>query len=533
MSDIPENIQPLEQPAAPSMPVALANEVIEVLPLEAIIPGTRLRQDYGDIPGMMASLRQYGQLQPIGVDHSNRIIFGGRRYFSLVALKECGELDKQGKPFTHIRIVRRECLNEMDLREMELEENLQRKEMTWQEKTMGILEIHQLKCKHSALQGTQWTNAMTSMIVGVNRQRVDQVLPVARMMQSDVNSPLWTCPDFNAATRMMLDLRAEAGKRLLARSLTAGGSAAKGITLSANTQITPSSAGGLLSGLGTSAHLAPGALQIPSLDHASAGHQSMQVEKVRINLADIVHLGDCREHMRQCGEGVVDHIITDPPYGIDMSMLQQDGTGMDVSQTVNEHGVEENEKLLAEFIFLAYKCLRPKGFLVMFCDEMRFKWLYDLGIAAGFAVQRWSAVWCKAQAMNQAAGYNFTKATENAIIMRKQGAVLAAHQPLNWKMITKTAEDKLFDHPFAKPFELWKWMVEAVSQPGQEIWDTFAGSHSGPCAMIKLGRKVQSWERAEQHLYEGLTKMTQVYKEYFKGVKGVEVEAFYEPNQNK
>jgi DNA modification methylase len=214
-----------------------------------------------------------------------------------------------------------------------------------------------------------------------------------------------------------------------------------------------------------------------------------------------------------------------------MRMLQQENSGMDVSQTANEHDVQENIQLLREFVPLAFRCLKDKGFLVMFCDEMNFRWLHDLGVAAGFAVQRWSAVWCKAQAMNQAAGYNFTKATENAIIMRKKGSVLATHQALNWKMITKTAEDKDFDHPFAKPFELWKWMAEAVSQPGQEIWDPFAGSHSGPCAFLKLGRRFQSWERGEQHLYEGLTKVTKVYTDYFAQVKNLRVEAFYQPNQ--
>lgn len=528
MSELaPNPTEPSPAPAPRAKLVLPTHEQVELLYLDEIDPGTRLRQDYGDIPGMMASLKKNGQLQPIGINQDGRLVFGGRRYFAFRALQELGETDANGQPFDRIKVVRHQTLTEADLREMELEENIQRKDMTWQEITMATLEIHQLKSKLAAIRGETWNNWMTGLVVGVNRQRVDQILPIARYMQANSECALWTCNSFAEAARLLLDIRAEEGKKALAKQLTSGSIGS--VVLTAPTTKT---LGGETIGTGSGILSMP----TPSTGQMMPGAvhtigEPTPLQEVVINLAENIMLGSCLDHMAAMPAESRDHIITDPPYGIDMSMLQQDNTGMDVTQTVNEHQVDENVRLLRAFIPAAFRVLKPKGFLVMFCDPELWKSLNDLGEAAGFAVQRWPVVWCKPQAMNQAAGYNFTKATEFACVFRKKGAVLAQHQALNWRQIAKTADDKMFDHPFAKPFELWKWMCEAVSQPGDEIYDPFAGSHSGPCAFLKCGRKILSSERAEQHLWEGVTNVTKVYQDYFAKTSGVKIVTKYEPTK--
>ena len=58
---------------------------MEKLDVNSIKIGKRFRQDLGDLAAMGRSLQEVGQLQPIGVDDKNNLVFGQRR---LVAVKE-------------------------------------------------------------------------------------------------------------------------------------------------------------------------------------------------------------------------------------------------------------------------------------------------------------------------------------------------------------------------------------------------------------------------------------------------------------
>jgi len=50
-----------------------------MLPIEAIVVGDRVREDYGEIDRLASSLRKWGQLLPIIVDQEYRLCDGGRR----------------------------------------------------------------------------------------------------------------------------------------------------------------------------------------------------------------------------------------------------------------------------------------------------------------------------------------------------------------------------------------------------------------------------------------------------------------------
>jgi site-specific DNA-methyltransferase (adenine-specific) len=172
---------------------------------------------------------------------------------------------------------------------------------------------------------------------------------------------------------------------------------------------------------------------------------------------------------------------------------------------------------LEAFIPLAFRVLRDKGFCILFCDAMHFSWLHTHATSAGFTVCRWPLVWGKPTAGNQAAGYNFTKATEFAIVLRKGNATLVEHQPLNYRVLPNDKGD--FDHPFAKPQALWHWLITAVSVPGQVILDPFAGSGSCPSACITAGRQWRAIELVPTHFTELLTHTAKRLAAAFPGKK--------------
>lgn len=551
-------LPPFVHPCAPG---------IHRIPITAVNPGTRLRQEYGDLPGMIASIQENGQLQPIGLNQNGELIWGGRRYFAHVAAVEMYASEENPdaetlaalEKFSYINVVYMHLTGEAQLRKLELEENLRRKDMTWQETIIGFLQYHQISEREANLAGKNWTMADTGAFVGLGRARIAQLLPLARIMMKNTDSPLWRADSIEGAIRMALDLQATAAKQLLAKTLQSTGIAltpvvSTGTTLSSQpragtiTVAGAGSAGGvavanaLMGGLAASLNsIMPGGAvqqaqpviavvgqpaQEPSVDGITADLSIPDLQVLDINLAERLLIGDCRTH-RALVKGKIHHIITDAPFAIDMDNLQQSNTGMDVSATVNEHDVEENLKLLKDLVPFAFDVLPDKGFFITFCDIMHFRWLHDLGVQAGFAVQRWPLHWCKPQAQNSAAGFNFTKAVEHMIVMRKEGTTLAKHGGLNWMPCSNNKGE--FTHPFTKPFDVLKWLIEAVSQEGQTIYDPFCGTGSGPVAALQTGRNFMASERAEQHVYEALTHLTKAITKYWAPAKNVKVNVHFTP----
>src|SRR6266852_2855351 len=94
----------------------------------------RLRKDFGDIEDLASSISRLGLLQPIVLDDHNNLIAGGRR------LAACMHLGMES-----IAAVRKRDLSEADKKEIELEENIKRKDLTWQEEVTGLLQLYEIK----------------------------------------------------------------------------------------------------------------------------------------------------------------------------------------------------------------------------------------------------------------------------------------------------------------------------------------------------------------------------------------------------
>jgi len=104
------------------------------LPIEQVVIGERFRKDMGDLEGLTNSVKEKGILQPITVDTEYMLIAGGRR---IEAAKLAG--------LTHIPAIIRKTVDELDLREVELYENIHRKDMQWWERAhleKKIFDLH-------------------------------------------------------------------------------------------------------------------------------------------------------------------------------------------------------------------------------------------------------------------------------------------------------------------------------------------------------------------------------------------------------
>ena len=110
------------------------------IPLDRLRVGERFREDYGDMEDFLESIRDKGVLQPItvrplpGDGEEYELLAGGRR---TVAARAVG--------LTVIPALIRDFQGgELDLREIELFENVFRKEMEWTERAKLVSRIQSL-----------------------------------------------------------------------------------------------------------------------------------------------------------------------------------------------------------------------------------------------------------------------------------------------------------------------------------------------------------------------------------------------------
>lgn len=94
----------------------------------------RVRKDLGNLDDLKDSLRLYGLMNPITINRKYELIAGERR---LQAAKQLG--------WTNIQANIIDNISEVDLLEMELEENNQRKEFTDDELMEGYKRLNRLR----------------------------------------------------------------------------------------------------------------------------------------------------------------------------------------------------------------------------------------------------------------------------------------------------------------------------------------------------------------------------------------------------
>ena len=144
------------------MKVAIDSIVIE--------PG-RFRGATGDMKGLADSLSRFGQLVPIIITWRMQeaiLVAGFRRY---TAAKLLG--------WTTLEAVVRDDISELLKKEIELEENLQREDMTWQEQVKAIAALDELKKKLDP----KWSQIQTGAVIGMERSHVNEAVRLNRLME--------------------------------------------------------------------------------------------------------------------------------------------------------------------------------------------------------------------------------------------------------------------------------------------------------------------------------------------------------------
>ena len=129
-----------------------------------IITEDRQRKDFGDIEELARSIAQAGLIQPIAIDEGNNLIAGERR---LQACKALGH--------TSIEARRWKDLSTSEKHLIELEENVKRKSLTWQEHVEAVKRYHSMRIADNS----EHTELDTALELGLSPTKLNKDLLIA------------------------------------------------------------------------------------------------------------------------------------------------------------------------------------------------------------------------------------------------------------------------------------------------------------------------------------------------------------------
>lgn len=510
----------------------------------------RVRIDYGNIQSLAEDIFVNGLIHPLCISQDRQLVAGGRRSAALDYIRnnwqtltnegftphpDITDFIQTGQLVFGVTYTTKQIQDIGHLSELELIENVQRHNFSWQEEVIAIARIHNIRVRQKALEKSSWTQTQTGRLLGCSKANVSYCLSLSRHLE-DKDSPIWKCSGVVEALQYLAKLAHDKASVMLAQQVKAKASTIPTIA-------TPSSPNVELDQFiqkfdptvfQPGAHIASptdefsppsestSAVPSPEETRSIIESNKDQIAEAMSVATKIVQNMDCLEFFKLIGKESVDHIVADPPYGIEMSNLDQSGQGQaNIDRVADTHDVGENEKAFPKWLQGCYDILKPKGFCIWFCDQAQWQTLYDHAIRIGFKVQRWPFVWVKTTScMNQQAAYNFTKATEIAMIMRKGDARLVSAQSTNYWVGGNTPEDRSagVNHPFIKPKELWQHLLKAVALPGATVCDPFSGVGSSTRAMLLAGYMPVVCEIDPAHYAQQVNNVAKIYCE-LNGIK--------------
>lgn len=400
---------------------------------ESIHIGERYRKDYGDLSELALSVREKGILQPVTLDQDLNLLAGGRR----MRVAELLALDV-------VPALIRETHGEADALEVELVENIHRKDLTWQERAALEARIYELKGSQRAT-----ADVVGSAVGSVNRHvqlaNAMKVLPeIAKFKTED---EAW-----KAVKKMEESILI---KELVSRQEEKHKDAPRH-------KATP-------------------------WDFAKNQYQ----------------IGNAIEGLGRLQPGVWHFAEVDPPYGVKLDTLKRrDGEGaqgLKSYENYSEIDIDVYPDFLASVSTELYRVLADNCFCVWWFGPTHFELVKNTLRAAGFAVQDVPGIWYKGnQGQTNQPNTNLANCYEMFFIARKGQPTLHKQGRSNVFHFDPIPGSRK-THPTERPIELMMEILDTFLWPSQQVISPFLGSGVTLRAAYRMGTYGMGWDLSEEH----------------------------------
>lgn len=401
---------------------------------EVIVPEYRQRRQFtpDSLLELQESIESIGLLQPIVVREGKTLVAGERR---LRAVKEIYALEGRYKhagvdvPPKHIPVVDIGTLSPIAAMEAELEENLRREDLTWQEKAAALARLHEMRSAAACAIGESHTVADTAQEVegrrdGYYQEKTRQALIVADHLD---NPAVAKAKDAKEAYKILVRLEEQRQNAVLSATVAA--------------------------------------------THSASAHTLL--------------LGDCVQWMEDMEGGQFDVICTDPPYGMGADTFGDAAGRLTTITHEYSDDVDSFRALLAATARGITRVAKPAAHLYLCCDIDQFFWLREQFSKLGWSVFRTPLINVKAGGGRvPLPEHGPRRCYETILYAHRGGKRVRAIYP----DVISSAADENLGHGAQKPVALYVDLLRRSALPGDRVFDPFAGTGTifGAAQELKL-----------------------------------------------
>lgn len=416
------------------------------LNLSEIEVGERFREEFGDMEGLVQSIKEKGIVQPISVaalpEGGYRLLAGGRRFAAATLLE-----------LPTIPAVLREYVDELDSREVELLENTYRKDFDWTERAKLTKAIDDLyKAKYGS---ARWSMEDTAEVTGSSKSTVHRDIALARALE--ILPDLETCDNATDALKMVKQfeekvIMAELRKRQ--DKLVTGPDENHADPEVLNDQLTK--------GLKTMLKMADQNYMVSDVFKAMEGMKT---------------------------DGNIQIIECDPPYGIDLTAIK--GSKESVDSNVHSYKeVHENnyEDFLDRLTSELYRVAGKDCWLIFWYAPSWQAEVYEKLTKAGWQVDEIPAIWTKANGQTLQPELYLARGYEPFFMCRKGKPLMAQRGRLNVFNYAGVPPKQKY-HPTQRPTELISEIFTTLGAGQQHVFVPFLGSGATLLSCYEVGFK--------------------------------------------
>lgn len=434
------------------------------VPIEKItVLAQRGRQDFNRVQELAASIKKDGLINPIMVSRENGgyILIAGERRMRAYQLLYMESTPQEREKWMTIDVRIREELSPLQMKEIELNENICRSDLNELERCKLVTQIHDLKVEiHGSVRGDKdnWTLQKTAELTGYgSKGRVANMVRIGRAVANDPSlAKTFKGKPENAILRE-LDRNEERAR---------------------------------LSRLQESGQLV--------IDHS------------------LIH-GDCRTELSKLPDASIHAFVTDPPFGIPR-LTEMEGDNRDETMSyladmkpADNLNLDDARNLMFSIIPEMERVLVTGGhFYIFTCYELYPSLVTILKLREKLDFDPVLLTWDKGETTAAFMGYRYAPCSELILFGWKRdpshpkGYGRKLNGPCSSLLRYKPLALK--QHPFEKPPALLEFLISQSTHPGERVGDPFAGSGRTLQAARKLGRSAWGCELEKDHwtLAQGL-----------------------------
>ena len=403
---------------------------------QVLIKPDRQRQEFDPaaLQDLVTSIEERGLLHPpVLRDESGvwTLVAGERRMKAIAQIWELGgsfRCDNQEVPAGEMPFTNLGDLSDLEAEEAELDENLKRKDLTWQEHAAAVARLHRLR------QGQQVEKAVKLQTPLVAQTYADTALELLGKSEGAYQDQI--------------------RKEII-----------------------------------VSKHLAnPAIAKAKSADEAFKILKKQEESAKNVELARTVGASfnadlhtllnvDCLDYMTTAADlpeaEKFDVILTDPPYGMGADNFGDAGGKLTGIEHRYDDSPEHFTKLMTAWSKLSYNVVKAQAHAYVVCDIDKFHELKALMQAAGWYVFRTPLINHKMNSGRVPLPDQGPRRQYEIILYAIKGKKQTTHI---YPDVISTSADENFSHGAQKPVALYQNLLQRSVRPGDRVLDTFAGS---------------------------------------------------------